>query len=273
MSQSAWNQSRLGRSLLGALTLSIFVLSLLVVPVLAQEGTQEVTTLPNIVLVHGAWADGSSWDAVIQRLQAANYHVTAVQLPLSSLADDVAAVRQVLALQTGPTLVVGHSYGGAVIGELGNDAPNVVGLVYIAAFALNEGSSIQDLLAGGPPPSLESLRPDAKGYLWFDPAGFVNFFAPDVDPVQAQVLAAVQKPVNSVNFGTPAGVQAWASLPSWYLVATDDQIIPPDGQRAMAGLIGATITEVASSHVPFISHPDEVTALIENAAAAVSDNK
>lgn len=181
-----------------------------------------------------------------------------------------AAVRQVLALQTGPTIVVGHSYGGAVIGELGNDAPNVVGLVYVAAFALNEGSSIQDLLACGAPPSLDSLRPDAQGYLWFDPDGFVTFFAPDLDPVQARVLAAAQKPVNSVSFGTPAGVQLWASLPSWYLVASDDQIIPPDGQRAMAGLIGATIVEVASSHVPFISHPDEVTALIETAAGALS---
>lgn len=270
MNQRGWNERKLGRSLVSAVATAIFALSLLVAPVLAQEGTQEVTTLPNIVLVHGAWADGSSWGAVIQRLQAANYHVTAVQLPLSSLADDVAAVRQVLALQTGPTLVVGHSYGGAVIGELGNDAPNVVGLVYVAAFALNEGSSIQDLLAGGSPPSLDSLRPDAKGYLWFDPDGFVTFFAPDIDSVQARVLAAAQKPVNSVSFSTPAGVQAWASLPTWYLVATDDQIIPPDGQRAMAGLIGATVMEVPSSHVPFISHPDEVTSLIETAATAVS---
>lgn len=273
MNQKGWNEGKSGRSLLSAVVVAILALSLMVVPVLAQEGTQKVTTLPNIVLVHGAWADGSSWGAVIQRLQAANYHVTAVQLPLSSLADDVAAVRQVLALQTGPTLVVGHSYGGAVIGELGKDAPNVAGLVYIAAFALNEGSSIQDLLAGGPPPSLESLRPDAKGYLWFDPDGFVKFFAADVDPVQARVLAAAQKPVNSVSFATKAGVQAWASLPSWYLVATDDQIIPPDGQRAMAGLIGATVVEVPSSHVPFISHPDEVTSLIETAAKAVAGSK
>jgi pimeloyl-ACP methyl ester carboxylesterase len=124
---------------------------------------------------------------------------------------------------------------------------------------------VQGLLADGTPPSLESLRPDAQGYLWFDPAGFVKFFAPDVDPIQAQVLAAVQKPVNSVNFGTPAGAQAWASLPTWYLVATNDQIIPPDAQRAMAAHIGATIVEVESSHAVLVSHPDEVVALIETA--------
>ncbi len=143
MNQKIGNESTLGRSLLGAVAIAIFALSLMVVPALAQEGTEDVASLPNIVLVHGAWADGSSWSGVIERLQAANYHVTAVQLPLTSLADDVASVRQVLNLQTGPTLVVGHSYGGVVIGELGTDAPNVVGLVYVAAFALDEGGSVQ----------------------------------------------------------------------------------------------------------------------------------
>lgn len=263
----------LGRSLLSAVAIAIFALLLIAVPALAQEGTEEVATLPSIVLVHGAWADGSSWSGVIERLQAANYNVTAVQLPLTSLADDVAAVRQVLKLQTGPTIVVGHSYGGVVIGELGTDAPNVVALVYVAAFAVDEGGSVQALLANGAPPSLESLRPDDKGYLWFDPAGFVKFFAPDVDPVQARVLAAVQKPVNSVNFGTPSGAQAWASLPTWYLVATDDQIIPPDAQRAMAAHIGATVVEVKGSHAVLVSHPDEVVALIESAVTDLTSDK
>jgi pimeloyl-ACP methyl ester carboxylesterase len=279
MKISTSNLLKSGR-VIRAIAITLIALAVFSVPVFAQDATEEPTEevimvnpegsgLPNIVLVHGAWADGSSWSGVVQQLQAAAYHVTAVQLPLSSLADDVAAVRRVLALQTGPTIVVGHSYGGVVIGELGLDAPNVVGLVYIAAFAVNEGSSVQDLLANGAPPSLESLRPDAEGYLWFDPAGFVEFFAPDIDPVEAQVLAAVQKPVNSVNFGTPAGAQAWASLPTWYLVASDDQIIPPDAQRAMAEHIGATVVEVASSHVPFLSHTDEVVDLIETAAMAV----
>lgn len=270
MKQSQLKGYMSGRSLLGVITIIVFALSLMVVPVLAQEGNEQVNTLPNVVLVHGAWADGSSWSGVVEQLQAANYNVTAVQMPLSSLADDVASVRQVLNLQTGPTIVVGHSYGGVVIGELGTDAPNVVGMVYVAAFALDEGGAIQDLLANGAPPSLESLRPDAQGYLWFDPAGFVEFFAPDVDPVQARIMAAVQKPVNSANFGTPSGVQAWASLPTWYLVAADDQIIPPDAQRGMAAHIGATVVEVESSHVVMVSHPDEVVALIETAASAVS---
>jgi pimeloyl-ACP methyl ester carboxylesterase len=263
----------LGRSLMSAVVIAIFALLLMAVPALAQEETKGMANLPNVVLVHGAWADGSSWSGVIEQLQAANYHVSAVQLPLTSLADDVAAVRQVLNLQTGPTIVVGHSYGGVVIGELGTDAPNVVGLVYVAAFAVDEGGSVQGLLADGAPPSLESLRPDAQGYLWFDPAGFVKFFAPDVDSVQAQVLAAVQKPVNSVNFGTPSGVQAWASLPSWYLVATDDQIIPPDAQRGMAAHIGATVVEVKASHAVLVSHPDEVVALIETAVTDLTSDK
>ncbi|MBX3064551.1 MAG: alpha/beta hydrolase [Anaerolineae bacterium] len=235
-----------GRILLAVIA-SLVILSTVVAPVLAQK---DQGTVNNIVLVHGAWADGTSWSGVIQRLQAENYNVTAVQLPLSSLADDVAAVRQVLTTQTGPTLVVGHSYGGVVIGELGTDAPNVVGLVYVAAFALDEGGSVQGLLANGAPPSLESLRPDAKGYLWFEREGFLKFFAPDVDPVQAQIMAAVQKPINSAIFGTPSGVQAWTVLPTWYMVATDDQIIPPDAQRALAAHIGATMVEVKSSHVP-----------------------
>lgn len=269
MERSKLSLLKSGR-ILRAVIVTIVLLSVLVVPALAQEGTEDVATLPNVVLVHGAWADGSSWSGVVERLQAANYNVTAVQLPLSSLADDVASVRQVLNLQTGPTIVVGHSYGGVVIGELGTDAPNVVGLVFVAAFALDEGGSVQGLLANGAPPSLESLRPDALGYLWFDPAGFVEFFAPDVDPIQARVMAAVQKPVNSVNFGTPAGVQAWTLLPSWYLVAADDQIIPPDAQRGMAAHIGATVVEVEASHVAMVSHPDEVVALIETAATAVS---
>lgn len=258
-----------GRSLLRAAT-AVMVLSLMSVPILAQEGTEEMSPLPNIVLVHGAWADGSSWSGVVERLQAADYNVTAVQLPLTSLADDVASVRQVLVAQTGPTIVVGHSYGGVVIGELGADAPNVVGLVYVAAFALDEGGSVQGLLADGAPPSLASLHPDAQGFLWFDPAGFVEFFAPDVDPVQARVLAAVQKPINSAIFGTPSGPQSWESLPSWYLVAENDQIIPPAGQQAMAEHIGATISTVASSHVAMISQPDAVAALIETAAESVA---
>src|SRR5262252_3878459 len=176
-----------------------------------QVGRTSVNTLPNIVLIHGAWANGSAWSAVIQQLQADGYHVTAPQLPMSSLAADVARVRQVLVAQSGPTLLVGHSFGGAVITELGADAPNVVGLVYESAFAPDEGETMNSLINGGPQPAgAAAIRPDAQGFLWLDPDGFVRFFAPDVDPVHARVMSAVQQPIaasefmGDAAFGTPS---------------------------------------------------------------------
>lgn len=273
MNGSMLNAVPSGRSWSRAIAIAIFTLLVLVVPVLAQEATPEMNTLPNIVLVHGAWADGSSWSAVIERLQAMNYHVTAVQLPLTSLDEDVATVQGVLAAQTGPTILVGHSYGGAVITNVGADAPNLVGLVYIAAFAPDQGETMAALTGSGTPPAgAAAIRPDARGFLWLDPAGFVQYFAPDVDPVQARVLAAEQKPIAAASLvGDEAfGVPSWRSLPSWYLVSTDDQMIPPDAERFMAQRMGATVVEVASSHVAMISHPDAVTDLIVQAAQGVS---
>ncbi len=180
---------------------------------------------PNIVLVHGAWADGSCWSGVIERLQTDGYHVSAPQFPLTSLADDVARLRQVLDLQNGPTIVAGHSYGGQIVTALGTDAPNAIGLVYIAAFGLDEGESLGALLSQGPtPPALEHLFTD--------------------------------KP-------------AWKSLPSWYLVATQDQAIPPDAERLFASRIGATTVEVAAGHLAMVSHPDEAAQLIRTAAEGV----
>src|SRR5881392_2448913 len=150
-----------------------------------------MTTLPNIVLVHGAWADGSSWSAVIERLQADGYTVTAPQFPMTQLSADVARLRQVLARQNGPTIVVGHSYGGQIITALGTDAPNVVGLVYIAAFGLDEGESLGALLEQGPPsPALAHLRIDAQGFAWLPQSDFVKYFAADVDRDQANVMFA-----------------------------------------------------------------------------------
>ncbi|MDB5064582.1 MAG: hypothetical protein JWM18_1016, partial [Chloroflexi bacterium] len=149
---------------------------------------------PNIVLVHGAWADGSSWSAVIERLQADGFHVTAPQFPLTSLADDVARLRQVLEFQDGPTIVAGHSYGGQVMTALGTDAPNVVGLVYIAAFGLDEGESLGALLSQGPvTPALAHLFTDKRGYGWLSEDDFVHHFAADVDPTKARVMYAVQQ--------------------------------------------------------------------------------
>jgi pimeloyl-ACP methyl ester carboxylesterase len=216
-----------------------------------------MTALPNIVLVHGAWADGSSWSAVIEHLQADGYRVTAPQFSLTSLADDVARLRHVLARQNGPTVVAGHSYGGQIITALGTDAPNVVGLVYIAAFGLDEGESIGALLEQGPPGAALAHH------------DFVKHFAADVDSVKAQVMFAVQQPLHWSSLGEVMGVPAWKSLPSWFLIADGDQAIPPEAQRQFAPRMGATTVEVSTNHVAMVSHPDEVLQLIKTAAEAV----
>jgi pimeloyl-ACP methyl ester carboxylesterase len=225
---------------------------------------------PNIVLIHGAWADGSCWSGVIERLQAEGFHVRAPQFPLTSLADDVARLRQVLAFQEGPTIVVGHSYGGQIITALGDDAPNVVGLVYIAAFGLDEGESLGALLSQGPvTAALEHMFTDSRGYGWLSEDDFVNHFAADVDPTHARVLYSVQQPLASSAFTDVMGTPAWKSLPSWYLVATNDEAIPPDAERQFASRMGATTVEIPSSHVAMVSHPGDVAELVEKAAEKV----
>jgi pimeloyl-ACP methyl ester carboxylesterase len=225
---------------------------------------------PNIVLVHGAWADGASWDGVIRRLQADGYHVTAPQFPMADLASDVARLREVLAAQDGPTIVAGHSYGGQIMTALGTDAPNVAGLVYIAAFGIDEGESLGALLAQGPvTPALAHMVTDQQGFTWLSEDDFVQHFAADVDPVQAKAMHAVQQALAASAFGTKMGVPAWKTLPSWYLVAADDQAIPPDAERQFASRMGAVTIEIPSSHVAMVSHPDDVTQLIKNAADAV----
>src|ERR1700736_6400773 len=187
--------------------------------------------LPNIVSVHGAWADGSCWSAVIERLQDQGYRVTAPQFPLTALANDVARLRQVLALQDGPTIVAGHSYGGQIMTALGTDAPNVVALVYIAAFGLDEGESLGAALSQGPtPPALAHQLVDKRGFVWLSEDDFVNHFAADVDPVKAEVMYAVQQPLAATAFNDVMTVPAWKAVPSWYLIATDDQALPPAAQ-------------------------------------------
>jgi pimeloyl-ACP methyl ester carboxylesterase len=225
---------------------------------------------PNIVLVHGAWADGSSWSAVIERLQNAGYTVTAPQFPLTSLADNLARLRQVLAVQSGPTIMAGHSYGGQIMTALGTDAPNVAGLVYIAAFGLDQGESIGALLSQGPPtPAIAHLRIDAQGFAWLPQDDFVQHFAADVERDQANVMYAVQQPLSVTALGDVMGTPAWKTLPSWYLVAKNDEAIPPDAERLFAQRMGATTVEIASSHVAMVSHPDDVVKLIKDAARAV----
>ena len=225
---------------------------------------------PNIVLVHGAWADGSCWSVVIERLQASGYTVTAPQFPESSLADDVTRLRQVLDRQDGPAIVAGHSYGGQIMTALGADAPNVVGLVYIAAFGLDEGESIGGLAQGGPPtPALAHLDIDKQGFAWLPEDDFVRHFAADVDPVKARVMYAVQQPLAASTFQDVMGVPAWKSHPSWFLVAENDQAIPPEAERQFAKRMGATTVEVPAGHVAMVSHPDDVAQLIKTAAEAV----
>jgi pimeloyl-ACP methyl ester carboxylesterase len=229
-----------------------------------------VSDRPNIVLVHGAWADGSSWSAVIERLQADGYKVTAPQFPESSLAADVARLREVLSRQDGPTVVAGHSYGGQIMTALGTDAPNVVGLVYIAGFGLDEGESIGALLEQGPvSPALTHLDIDQQSFAWIPEDDFVNHFAADVDPVKARVMFAVQQPLHLSALGDVMGVPAWKSLPSWFLIADGDQAIPPDAQRQFAARMGATTIEVPTNHVAMVSHPDEVLNFITTAVEAV----
>src|SRR5579864_5870421 len=176
----------------------------------SQKGPIEMNDRPNIVLVHGAWADGSSWSSVIERLQSEGHHVTAPQFPLTSLANDVARLRQVLDFQDGPTIVVGHSYGGQVMTALGTDAPNVAGLVYVAAFALDQGESLGALLSQGPvTPALAHLFTDEQGFGWLSEDDFVKHFAGDVDPVRARVMHAVQQPLAASAFADVMGVPAW----------------------------------------------------------------
>ena len=240
----------------------------------AVHNTKRSTAMnasPNIVLVHGAWADGSSWSAVIERLQDDGYTVTAPQFPMATLADDVARLRQVLARQDRPTIVAGHSYGGQIMTALGTDAPNVAGLVYIAAFGLDEGESIGALLSQGPPtPAIEHLDIDEQGFAWLSKDDFVNHFAADIDPIKAKIMYAVQQPLATTALAEVMGTPAWKSLPTWYLVADGDQAIPPDAERQFAERMDATTVEVSTNHVAMVSHPDDVLQLIRTAAESVA---
>jgi pimeloyl-ACP methyl ester carboxylesterase len=186
------------------------------------------------------------------------------------LADNVAKVRHVLSMRSEPTLVAAHSYGGQVITALGPDAPNVVGLVYVAGFGLDEGESIGGLLGQGPPtPALEKFQIDDQGFAWLPEDAVLQHFAPDIDPVEARVLFAVQQPLAASTLDDVMTTPSWKSLPSWFAVAQHDEVIPPDAERHFAQRMGATTVEVDSSHVVMISHPDEVTALIQSAVDAV----
>jgi pimeloyl-ACP methyl ester carboxylesterase len=224
-------------------------------------------TATNVVFVHGAWADGSSWAKVIPLLQAKGLHVVAVQNPLTGLADDVAATKRIIALQNGPVLLVGHSWGGTVITEAGSD-PKVVGLVYVAAFAPAEGQSVNDLTKSYPPAPLgNEVRPDAQGFLTVTPKGVAEDFAADLTVKEQQILTATQGQTAASSFTATVTTAAWKTKPTWFVVAANDRAIPPDLERAEAAAMKATVLTLPSSHVAMVSHPKEVADFIGQAAA------
>lgn len=240
----------------------VLAVALFTAPAMAAEKPH----VRNVVLVHGAWADGSGWQGVYKLLVTKGYKVSVGSNADESLAGDVAATKRVLDRQDGPVILVGHSYGGAIITEAGND-PKVVGLVYIAAFAPDAGESIFGLLPkDGPKPPIE---PTADGLAYFNRDAYLTAFAPDVPRAKAEFMADSQVPLGIDKAGSaPITTAAWKTKPSWYLVSSNDQIIPPAAQRQMAGRAKSTVQEVAGSHVAFISHPDAAAALIEQAAEA-----
>ncbi|CAD6538708.1 alpha/beta hydrolase [Paraburkholderia sabiae] len=223
----------------------------------------------NIVLVHGAFVDGSSWNGVIARLQKKGYRVASVQIPLTSAAEDIAATRRVLAQLTGPTVLVGHSWGGFVITEAGSgpDASKVVGLVYVAAIAPDIGESSVDILKRGPQmPAGSAMTKDSSGFLWLDPARYHADFAADVPENLTRVLVAAQQPIAAKSFEERATQAAWRYKPSWYIVTTRDRAVSPEIQRWMAHRIGATIVETPSSHLLPVAHAGAAADAIDRAA-------
>jgi pimeloyl-ACP methyl ester carboxylesterase len=232
------------------------------------QGFQNMTansTKGNIILVHGAWADGSSWSKVIPTLKNAGYRVIAVQLPEHSLADDIATVKRAIELVGGPTVLVGHSYGGMVITNAGYNNTNVKGLVFVAAFAPNEGQSLGDFVDVTKLPK-DLLIVDGGGFAYINPAMFAGAMAQDVDPTEADIMAVVQKPFSTSIFAEKSGPPAWKQLPTWYQVSENDHMIPPDAERMFAKQMNATAISIASSHVSLVSHPNEIAKLILDAA-------
>ena len=226
----------------------------------------------NLMLVHGAWADGSCWSKVILLLQAKGIAVTAAQIPLTSLSDDIAVTKRLLSMQQGPTVLVGHSYGGAVITGAAASTPQVKALVYITAFGLDQGESLQSLSQQGPSSAgSAAITPDGLGFLWIDREKYHPSFVADAMADDASIMAAVQKPLSVASFTEKAGAPAWKQIRSWYLICTDDQMIPPPAQEFFAKRMKATQRSVASSHAAFMAHPQEVADIILEAVKSISD--
>ena len=232
----------------------------------ADEGHVAAAPSRNVVLVHGAFVDETSWDKVAQLLRSKGYHVTAVANPLTSLEDDVAATRKAIAAQGGPTVLVGHSWGGVVIGEAGDD-PKVTSLVYIAAFAPDQGESVQSLGEGKPPSDgQQAVQPDARGFLSVDPVAFPDVFAGDLPAEEAMELAARQLPVAAASFQIKAQIAAWRDKPTFYAISANDRMLSPEAESFFAERMKAHVVTLQSSHASPVTHPADVAALIERAA-------
>jgi len=228
-----------------------------------------MAAVENVVLVHGGFVDGSGWEDVYKILKKARYNVSIVQNPTISLEDDVAVTKRVIAAQNGPVILVGHSYGGVVVTEAGND-PKVAGLVYIAAFAPDKGESVAALIKDPPPgASAPPILPPQDGYLFLDKAKFAAAFAADVSAEKAAFMADSQVPWGVAALSGSITEPAWKTKPSWYLVATDDKMIPPPAQQFMSKRAGSTVVEVKGSHAVYVSKPEAVATLIDKAAKGV----
>jgi pimeloyl-ACP methyl ester carboxylesterase len=236
-----------------------------------QEQNQMTSTSrkPTVILVHGAWADGSSWQKVIPLLLKEEIPVIAVQNPTSSLADDADATRRIINSVDGPIVLVGHSWGGAVITEAGND-PKVKALVYVAAFAPKAGETVGEQVGRYPaPPGLSQIKNDGAGYLTLSEEGWVNDVGQDLPKEEARVLSVLQPPLAASTFGDKVTEAAWLSRPTWYIVSTEDRVVSVDLERELAAAMGATTTELAASHLSLLSMPEAVTSVILGAVAAV----
>ncbi len=236
----------------------------------SSGGTPPPGSLPAVVLVHGGFVDGSGWEGVYRILKHDGYQVSVVQNPTTTLADDVAVTRRAIDAQSGPVILVGHSYGGVVVSEAGND-PKVAALVYIAAFAPDKGESVQTLIANPPAGApVPPILPPQDGFLFLDRTKFAASFAADVDPDLAAFMADSQVPWGVQALAGAVTTPAWQAKPSFYLVATSDKMIPPPAQRSMAKRAGATVVETEGSHAVYVSKPDAIASLIEQAAASIA---
>ena len=253
------------KKVFGVVTLAVLLMG----AILLLESTVAAappTGIKNVVLVHGAFADGSGWEAVAKILEKDGYTVSVAQPPETSYADDQKATKAAVDAMGGPVVLVGHSYGGSIISEAGND-PNVAALVYIAAFALDEGESCA-AIEQGVPPATKAIKQDSNGNFWIDQEHFAADFAADVPPAMSHFMAVSQVPISGDSFTHKVTSPAWKTKPSWYMVATADRSINPEQERMMAKRAHAKTIEVNSSHVAYISHPRETARLIEEAAAS-----